>query len=177
MFRLVALFVLSLSSCLLSFADAQFIAQPAPNLTTIRSPLNPNITISYKSPDKGICKTAFDFQKQYTGWVNIPTKYPTNLFFWFVEARQQPANLTIWLNGGPGASSLLGFFTETGPCEVIEKGLNQWDTAVREWGWDRASNMLFIDQVRQSFMLSNARSQMSSQIKSAFPMMYQRMAR
>ena len=147
MSRLVSFLVLPLLLSLAPVADAQFAAWHDANLTTIRSPLNPNITVSYKAPDSSTCKTAFASQKQYTGWVSVPGAYNSNIFFWFVEARQQPADLTIWLNGGPGASSLLGFFTETGPCEIVEKGMNKWETAVREWGWDRASNMIFIDQV------------------------------
>ncbi|KAI1504824.1 Alpha/Beta hydrolase protein [Biscogniauxia marginata] len=120
------------------------------NLTTIASPTNPEITISYKTPD-GACKTAFESQQQYTGWVNVPGDYPTNTFFWYVGARDQQASssLTIWLNGGPGSSSMFGFFTETGPCEVVDDGLEKFTTVAREWGWDRASNMLFIDQPNQ----------------------------
>ena len=136
--------------CLLaSTAVAQFIPVSDPrarNLTVVRSPANPRVTVAYKSPD-GVCNTAFKTQKQYTGWVNVPGDYPTNLFFWFVEARERTQSLTIWLNGGPGSSSLYGFFTGNGPCEVVEKGLNDYDTVAREWGWDRASNILFIDQV------------------------------
>ncbi|PHH62498.1 hypothetical protein CDD81_7071 [Ophiocordyceps australis] len=118
------------------------------NLTVVRSPGDDDVTLSYKEPD-GICQTAFDSQKQYTGWVTLPGHYPTNLFFWFVEARQVTDGLTIWLNGGPGYSSLAGLFTGNGPCEVVERGLGRYDTAVREWGWDRASNMLFLDQPNQ----------------------------
>lgn len=130
--------------------DAQFVDQDADlrNLTTVRSPGDANITVSYKEPD-GACRTAFDSQKQYTGWVNVPGDYPTNLFFWFVGARQETDSLTIWLNGGPGSSSMYGFFTGNGPCEVVEKGLDEYETVAREWGWDRASNMLFIDQPNQ----------------------------
>lgn len=132
------------ASCRAQFpvADAE-----ALNLTVVRSPADGNITISYKEP-LGACQTAFSNQKQYTGWVSIPGAYATNLFFWFVEARQRTDELTVWLNGGPGSSSMFGFFAGNGPCEVIERGINQYDTAAREWGWDRASNMLFIDQVR-----------------------------
>ncbi|KAH6894275.1 Alpha/Beta hydrolase protein [Thelonectria olida] len=144
----------SLVSLLLIFpllTLAQFIPQKnaqARNLTVVRSPANANVTVSYKTPD-GACTTAFDDQRQYTGWVNIPGDYPTNLFFWFVEAREETERLTIWLNGGPGSSSLYGFFTGNGPCEIVEKGLDRYDTIAREWGWDRASNMLFIDQPNQ----------------------------
>ncbi|KAM0331512.1 hypothetical protein ACHAQA_003189 [Verticillium albo-atrum] len=140
-----SLLLLGLSS--VPATSAQFAPTEA-NLTTVRSTLNHDITISYKTPD-GACRTAFSHQKQYTGWVNVPGDYPTNLFFWFVEARQKSDILTIWLNGGPGSSSLLGMFNGVGPCEVIETGLDQYDTLASEWGWDRASNMLFIDQPNQ----------------------------
>ncbi|KAJ6442041.1 carboxypeptidase S1 [Purpureocillium lavendulum] len=141
---------IALLAALSSDGAAQFVSQDARarNLTVIRSPGNSNVTVSYKQPD-GVCKTAFDRQKQYTGWVNVPGDYPTNLFFWFVEARNPTDSLTIWLNGGPGSSSMYGFFTGNGPCEIVEKGMNKYDTVAREWGWDRASNMLFIDQPNQ----------------------------
>ncbi|GAO14990.1 hypothetical protein UVI_02027820 [Ustilaginoidea virens] len=140
--RLAALLVALGSQCLGQFPDSNLAAL---NLTVVRSPADGNVTISYKEP-QGVCKTAFNQQKQYTGWVHLPTPFPSNLFFWFVEARQKTDSLTIWLNGGPGSSSLLGFFAGNGPCQVIEKGLNSYETMTREWGWDRASNMLFIDQ-------------------------------
>lgn len=117
------------------------------NLTTIRSPADPSISISYKSPPTGTCKTAFDTQQQYTGWVNIPGNYSTNTFFWFIAGRDPTDKLTIWLNGGPGSSSMLGLFTENGPCEVVELAEGKFGTVTREFGWDRGSNMLYIDQV------------------------------
>lgn len=142
-----AVVFLSLAPCLV---DAQFAPYRATGLTTIASPVDPSIKISYKIP-QGVCTTAFDTQKQYTGWVAVPGVYPTNLFFWFIAGREPTPALTIWLNGGPGSSSMFGLFTEMGPCEVIEKGADRLETAVREWGWDRASNMLFIDQVALRF--------------------------
>ncbi|EEY21885.1 carboxypeptidase S1 [Verticillium alfalfae VaMs.102] len=145
--RTFQLLFLSAGLSSVSTTSAQY-APTTANLTTVRSPLNHDITISYKSPD-GACRSAFDHQKQYTGWVNVPGDYPTNLFFWFVEARQKSDVLTIWLNGGPGSSSLFGMFNGVGPCEIIEAGLDQYDTLASEWGWDRASNMLFIDQPNQ----------------------------
>ncbi|CRK17851.1 hypothetical protein BN1723_011418 [Verticillium longisporum] len=145
--RTFQLLLLSAGLSSVSTTSAQY-APTTANLTTVRSPLNHDITISYKSPD-GACRSAFDHQKQYTGWVNVPGDYPTNLFFWFVEARQKSDILTIWLNGGPGSSSLFGMFNGVGPCEIIEAGLDQYDTLASEWGWDRASNMLFIDQPNQ----------------------------
>ncbi|TAQ90651.1 hypothetical protein B7494_g1025 [Chlorociboria aeruginascens] len=135
----------------LSFLVTLTLAQyPLPsNLTTITSPVDGNITISYKSPPPGTCQTAFDSQIQYTGWVNIPGNYSTNTFFWFIEGRQTTSELTIWLNGGPGSSSMIGLFTENGPCEVVEDAAGKLGTQVRDWGWDRGSNILFVDQPNQ----------------------------
>ncbi|KAH7342924.1 Alpha/Beta hydrolase protein [Rhexocercosporidium sp. MPI-PUGE-AT-0058] len=137
---------------LFPFFAAITLAQYPPsalNLTTIKSPVDGNITISYKSPPAGTCETAFPTQQQYTGWVHIPGSYPTNTFFWFISARDPTDQLTVWLNGGPGSSSMIGLFNENGPCEVVELGLGKLGTKVRDWGWDRGSNMLFIDQPNQ----------------------------
>jgi len=131
-----------------AFTLAQY-PPAAVNLTTIKSPVDGNITISYKTPPAGTCETAFPTQQQYTGWVHIPGSYPTNTFFWFIGARDPTDQLTVWLNGGPGSSSMIGLFNENGPCEVVELGLGKLGTKVRDWGWDRGSNMLFIDQPNQ----------------------------
>ncbi|KAI4710780.1 hypothetical protein J4E89_004370 [Alternaria sp. Ai002NY15] len=127
--------------------------------TVIKSPADPRITISYKSPDAHVCATAFETQKQYTGYVNIPPftlspaeqNYPINTFFWFFEARENPetAPLTIWLSGGPGSSSMIGLFSELGPCELVEGPNGSYVSQPRVWGWDRSSNILFIDQPTQ----------------------------
>ncbi|KAI1453303.1 alpha/beta-hydrolase [Annulohypoxylon moriforme] len=144
--------VLVAATTLSHFANGQFPNATSQylNLTTITSPIDPNIKISYKVP-YGACNTAFESQTQYTGWVSVLGDFPTNTFFWFVGARDPQVNssLTIWLNGGPGSSSMFGFFSETGPCEVIDDGTDEFTTIAREWGWDRASNMLFIDQPNQ----------------------------
>lgn len=126
------------------------------NLTVIKSPVNENVTISFKSPPVGTCTTIFATQKQYTGYVNIPpgdvvaapNDYPINTFFWFIEARQIPetAPLTVFMNGGPGSSTMVGLFQENGPCEVVELAKGQLGTRARDWGWDRSTNILYVDQ-------------------------------
>ena len=42
---------------------------------------------------------------------------------------------------------MIGLMQENGPCEVVQADREHLTTIPREWGWDRASNMLFIDQV------------------------------
>jgi carboxypeptidase C (cathepsin A) len=77
--------------------------------------------------------------------------FPINTFFWFIEARHTPrdAPLTVWLNGGPGSTSMVGLFGEVGPCQIIEDN-DRLTTEAREFGWDEKSNMLFIDQPVQT---------------------------
>lgn len=129
---------------------------PVTYSNVIKSPLNPDITISYNTPADGTCMTAFSNQKQYTGYIQLPPyslapiqqNYTINTFFWFVEARQAPASapLTIWLSGGPGTSSMFGLFNEIGPCQVVQLSDGTYGTQTNTWGWDRSSNLLFVDQ-------------------------------
>lgn len=80
--------------------------------------------------------------KQYTGWLDTGTKH---LFFWFFESRNSPEDdpLLLWLNGGPGESSLLGLFQENGPCRINGHGNG---TLHNEFGWNSHANLLYVDQ-------------------------------
>lgn len=71
--------------------------------------------------------------------------YSINNYFWFFESRTDPANapLSIWMNGGPGASSMEGLFQENGPCTV---NLDSNSTTLNPWSWNNEVNMLYIDQ-------------------------------
>lgn len=79
---------------------------------------------------------------QYTGWLDIG---PKHLFFWYFESQNDPKNdpLTLWMTGGPGASSMIGLFEELGPCLINEHGNG---TYYNPWGWSKNSSLLFVDQ-------------------------------
>ncbi|KAL6717518.1 hypothetical protein ACLMJK_005433 [Lecanora helva] len=129
------------------------------NVTTIHSPVDGNITIRFKSPPVGTCTTVFPTQKQYTGYISLPPftlapiqqNYSINTFFWFIEARTDAkiAPLTIYINGGPGSSSMVGLFQENGPCQVVEIAQDRLGTQPTDWGWDRSTNILYVDQPNQ----------------------------
>jgi carboxypeptidase D len=80
--------------------------------------------------------------------VGVSQKYPINTFFWFFEARHDPKNapLSIWMNGGPGSSSMIGLMQENGPC-IVNADSNS--TELNPWSWNNYVNMHYIDQPNQ----------------------------
>ncbi|PVU98688.1 hypothetical protein BB559_001379 [Furculomyces boomerangus] len=81
--------------------------------------------------------------KTYSGYLDIGDN--KHFFFWFFEAKskRKDAPLLLWLNGGPGCSSLLGLFTELGPCRVNEHGN---DTIPNNYSWNDDAHVIFLDQ-------------------------------
>lgn len=67
------------------------------------------------------------------------------MWFWFFEARNEPseAPLVLWLNGGPGCSSMIGLFQEHGPCRFVD---NQTEPSLNPHSWNEHANMLYVDQ-------------------------------
>ncbi|KAI9832790.1 MAG: hypothetical protein M1819_004010 [Sarea resinae] len=140
---------------LATIVAAQF--PPAPeNVTVLHSKFDKNITISYKEP--GICETTPGV-KSFSGYVHLPPytlgdlgeyqNYSINTFFWFFESRKDPSNapLSIWINGGPGSSSMIGLLQENGPCNV---NVDSNSTTLNPWSFNNEVNMLYIDQPVQT---------------------------
>ena len=114
-------------------------AEPT-GVKTIKSPNG--VEIRYKEPGQdGVCETTPGVNS-YSGYVSL--NETTNMFFWFFESRKNPstAPFTLWLNGGPGSDSLIGLFTELGPCSVTE----DLKTKLNPYSWSEESNMLFLSQ-------------------------------
>jgi serine carboxypeptidase-like clade 2 len=84
---------------------------------------------------------------QYAGYINIGEDHGQFMFYWFVESQNDPKRdpLLLWLNGGPGASSLIGFFTENGPFRPDSK-LSPSDTlSVDPFAWNRVANVIYLE--------------------------------
>ncbi|RHY29251.1 hypothetical protein DYB32_005302 [Aphanomyces invadans] len=85
--------------------------------------------------------TPLDFD-QYAGRMALPSN-GQEMFYWYVESQHSPSTdpLVLWLNGGPGCSSLGGFFTELGPFVVAS------DLSVKrnKYAWNRKTNMVFLE--------------------------------
>ncbi|KAI9302187.1 peptidase S10, serine carboxypeptidase, partial [Cunninghamella echinulata] len=81
---------------------------------------------------------------QYSGYIDN-LEHDDHFFFWFFESRSSPKDdpLVLWLNGGPGCSSLMGELMELGPCRVNEHGN---DTVSNPYSWNAAANVIFLEQ-------------------------------
>ncbi|XP_077978148.1 putative serine carboxypeptidase CPVL [Glandiceps talaboti] len=81
--------------------------------------------------------------KSYTGFLTVNKEYDSNLFFWFIPAKKNPADapVVLWLQGGPGGSSLFGLFVESGPFQISKDGI----LSERAITWQNTYSMLYID--------------------------------
>ena len=41
---------------------------------------------------------------------------------------------------------MVGLFVENGPCQIVEMAQDRLGTQPNEWGWDRSTNILYVDQ-------------------------------
>lgn len=83
--------------------------------------------------------------KHYSGYLEADSQQPTNRFwhYWFVESQSDPSKdpLVLWLNGGPGCSSLLGLLTELGPFAVNSDG----QVVENPFAWNKKANIIFME--------------------------------
>ncbi|XDG07750.1 hypothetical protein ABKA04_007365 [Annulohypoxylon sp. FPYF3050] len=111
-----------------------------------------NVNVSYKEVPSDICVET----TSYAGYVNfepnsmsgVEHDYPVHTFFWYFRSQNnaEGSPLIIWLNGGPGASSILGLFTENGPCHINET----IDPEPNPLSWNLDYNVLYVDQPVQT---------------------------
>jgi carboxypeptidase D len=87
----------------------------------------------------------FDIGEMYSGLIPIDMEDPSRaLFFVFEPTVGDPVDeITIWLNGGPGCSSLEGFFQENG-LFVWSPGMYQ--PQVNPYSWVNLTNVLWVEQ-------------------------------
>ncbi|KAJ5547307.1 hypothetical protein N7494_004892 [Penicillium frequentans] len=126
-------------AALVPYAAAQFVPAPT-DLITKKG--HAGIDVRYKEVPAGICEQDPDV-KSYSGYADVGEN--EHIFWWFFETRNgdpSEAPLTVWINGGPGSSSMIGLFQELGPCGVDYEG-NVYNNP---HSWSNVSNMIFIDQ-------------------------------
>jgi len=82
----------------------------------------------------------------YSGYVSINPDCNSYMFYWFLEkdgGSDSDTPVLLWLNGGPGASSIDGLLTENiGPYQVNDAGNG---FKYNEHAWTDMYNVLIID--------------------------------
>ncbi|KAL6624463.1 hypothetical protein ACP70R_031784 [Stipagrostis hirtigluma subsp. patula] len=81
----------------------------------------------------------------YSGYVTVEKRAGRALFYWLQEAPEeaQPAPLVLWLNGGPGCSSVAyGASEELGAFRVRPDGATLF---LNEHRWNTVANILYLD--------------------------------
>ncbi|KAK2370895.1 serine carboxypeptidase [Trifolium repens] len=82
----------------------------------------------------------------HAGYYSLPHSKAARMFYFFFESRNNKDDpVVIWLTGGPGCSSDLALFYENGPFQ-FSKDNNNFSLVWNEYGWDAASNIIFVDQ-------------------------------
>lgn len=79
----------------------------------------------------------------YSGYLNT-TSDTRFLHYWFVESQRSPVHdpLVLWMNGGPGCSSLDGLLTEQGPFHVNPDGKTLF---YNTYSWNKVANVIFLE--------------------------------
>ncbi|VUC21495.1 unnamed protein product [Clonostachys rosea] len=125
---------------------------PAPkNTTVIKSKIFEGAEISFKKTS--ICETT-EGVNAYAGYVKLPkhllpdaSGWPdglsANLFFWYFEARNNPATAptSLYMGGGPGTTSFEGM--SDFPC-FFNHDSNS--TTLNKFSYNNNVNMLYVDQ-------------------------------
>ena len=77
-------------------------------------------------------------------------KDDSGIFYWIHECTKcsniSDAPLVVWLQGGPGASSLLGSLFEIGPLRFEEGAAAGSQPSSNPHAWNEKANLVFIDQ-------------------------------
>jgi serine carboxypeptidase-like clade 1 len=94
--------------------------------------------------------------KQYSGYFDLPASSGggpagKHLHYWMVESENDPKNdpVVFWFNGGPGCSSLDGYFYEHGPYHVVEPVVNTSAGVPTLYQnpnrWSQIANVVFLE--------------------------------
>jgi len=97
----------------------------------------------------------------YSGFLDVGPQPGKRLHYIFVESERNPTNdpVVLWLNGGPGCSSLEGFMYEHGPILVSDahnppninfdgkpsSSRNTTQLVENPWSWSKVANVLYLE--------------------------------
>ena len=106
---------------------------------------NSHLVTSLPLLPEGVFKT-----NHWAGHLPASSDGDKKLFYWLFEpssdAQSDDTPLILWLNGGPGCSSMDGLWLENGPLRLKFVG-GTWKIDVNEYSWHNAPAWtLYVDQ-------------------------------
>ena len=111
-------------------------------------------SVVYWPPNEDMVKELKGFDLNYTypwmysGFVNVEKDTDSHLFYWFFreENGNSKAPLVLWINGGPGSSSMIGNLLENGPLKLIEDKNTETINvhSLKGQAWSSIANVLFV---------------------------------
>ncbi|MCJ1377697.1 hypothetical protein MMC17_000793 [Xylographa soralifera] len=128
-------------------------------------PFGPSIT---RYAVTGLPGVGYSLPNSWAGLIGIPGTQDDALYFWLFEAEEQAQRnkLIIWLNGGPGCTSLAGLTGENGPLAFHG---NSTVPASNPYSWTKLSNVLYIDQpVGTGFSTGSTQATSNAQVTEEF---------
>ena len=99
----------------------------------------------YSAPDGDKVESLPDYSYNgtlYSGYLNVSEKKKFHYMFNIPEEDPDNKPLVLWLNGGPGCSSLDGWASEHGPMLFDEKG-GQFQ--LNNYTWVKEANMIYLE--------------------------------
>jgi len=109
------------------------------------SPYLNKFSQKYVVDGKKIPDVDFDIGESYAGLMPIGNTTEDEFYFWFFPSKNKLAGdeILIWLNGGPGCSSLEGLLQENGPF-IWQYGTYQ--PQPNPWTWTNLTNVIWVEQ-------------------------------
>lgn len=97
------------------------------------------------APDEVTQLPGMGFKPNYKQWSGyLQARQGKFLHYWFVTSQNNPSTdpVVLWLNGGPGCSSLDGFLSENGPFHVNKNGDRLYENP---FSWNKIANILYLE--------------------------------
>ncbi|SOV04770.1 probable serine-type carboxypeptidase f precursor [Ustilago sp. UG-2017a] len=95
----------------------------------------------------GVPDIDFDLGESYAGLMPISSNpdEERKLYFWYFPTKNPKASneITIWMNGGPGCSSLEGLSQENGPWSWQ---YGTYRPVPNPWTWQNLTNIVWVEQ-------------------------------
>ncbi|XP_022990308.1 serine carboxypeptidase-like [Cucurbita maxima] len=125
-------------------SDANIIHRSIENSSLIATGSKKIVERRLRFPILGDSEVSLEDLGHHAGYYKIEHSHDARMFYFFFESRNNKTTdpVVIWLTGGPGCSSELAMFYENGPFKVTNNLSLVWN----EYGWDKVSNLLYVDQ-------------------------------